>query len=213
MMIEQHWPTAVGKFNMDWTDSELSELIEELYTIEQNEIDAGKDLRQFSMSGKGYHTKANLFCGESILLQKLRITIEDEFNKYSTLTTGRILPPFAYTRAWAMIYRGGMSKPHVHPGAMLSGVVYLKIPKNDNHSGEFCIMDPRPAANFAPDEYEGSEQCINAETGKGIIFPSWLPHFVTQTNSDEERISISVNLFIPPSPADATYIERELKMS
>ena len=217
MMIEQYWPTMVGKFNMDWTDSELSELIKELYSIEQNEIDAGKDLHQFSMSGNGYHTQSNLFCNDSLILQKLRITIEDEFNKFAITTAGRILPPNAYTHAWAMISRGdAMSKPHVHPGALFSGVMYIKIPdttlpKDMPLPGAIYLQDPRPGASFSQVEPSIESVSFNPEAGTGFIFPAWLQHFVTPTLTNEERICISVNLYLPTTVENMTYIDRELK--
>jgi|LWDU01.1.fsa_nt_gi uncharacterized protein (TIGR02466 family) len=215
MEFEHLWPTGIGHFNMNWTNSEISELIEELYSIKEIEISTGEDLYQYSMSGNGYHTKSNLFCSDSILIKKLRITFEDEFNKYTKKMMGADIPPFGYSHAWAMFYNNtGMSKPHVHPGALLSGVLYLKIPDSNDErdsAGKLHFLDPRPGAGFSKNEYTPSESIAATKEGSGIIFPSWLAHYVTPTNSDEERISIAVNLFIPMPMEDMTYIERDLR--
>ena len=90
---------------------------------------------------------------------------------------------------------------HTHPGAILSGVLWVKVPKN---SGEFHFV--------LPDSYFQQELVANTEEsyakkihlfggyqvddreGRMMIFPSNMPHRVTMNKSTEDRISISFNL-------------------
>ena len=89
--------------------------------------------------------------------------------------------------------KGGYNECHVHPGAFLSGVYYLKKPKesgdinfHDPRKGSLCSREPQHIAR-------GSLQEINAKAGDVVIFPGWLEHSVIPNISDEDRISISFN--------------------
>lgn len=88
---------------------------------------------------------------------------------------------------------GNVNYKHCHNGAHthggeLSGVFYLKAPKN---SGRLILCNPAVRSdgkllrspNFS---VEPSDLAL-------ILFPSWLEHYVEPNQSDEERISISFN--------------------
>ncbi len=86
------------------------------------------------------------------------------------------------------------NKVHIHPGADLSGVYYVKKPEN---SGGIVLYDPRvqiypvrtPKNEMRKDRFE-----INAKAGDLLVFPGWLQHSVDTNMSKEDRISISFNL-------------------
>jgi len=89
---------------------------------------------------------------------------------------------------------------HNHGTYNLSAIYFAKQPEN---SGKLGIRDPRPIftsawgdwANKIYDMY--NENCIiylNSKVRDLIIFPSFLDHFVTPSNSDEERITIAVDI-------------------
>jgi uncharacterized protein (TIGR02466 family) len=99
--------------------------------------------------------------------------------------------------------RGDSNLLHTHPGSVLAGVYYLKVPE--------CCMGPLTllrdfreqqmkecwgnASNF--ERWEGinvNEYDIYPEDDKMILFPSWVPHAVGKSNSDDDRISISFNI-------------------
>ena len=86
---------------------------------------------------------------------------------------------------------------HIHPNSILSGVYYVKTPKNsgnlifkNNNNSNFYLEQNdliefntlNCATYFLPPQ----ENCLH-------IFPSWLPHYVEPNLSEEERISFSFN--------------------
>lgn len=99
--------------------------------------------------------------------------------------------------------KGAFNHVHTHPGGVLSGVYYLKLPKY--FSGNLIFMrDP----NYSQmKEYWGggdnvhreghineTEHNVSPEEDQLVIFPAWLPHSVSVSSSDGDRISISFNI-------------------
>ena len=105
-------------------------------------------------------------------------------------------PPQMVVRAmWGNINpKGGFNFTHVHPSGWLSGVYYIQLPEGNN---EIVFQDPRSArmmdfqrSSLIKDEYFSHYPKV----GELLLFPSWLPHFVSPNTSDQNRISISFNV-------------------
>ncbi len=100
---------------------------------------------------------------------------------------------------WANInYPGAYNMRHMHydRNLLLSGVYYVKVPKN---SGTIRFWDPRGPLIYAQRDNEyfneaTSSQHIFPEPGLLLFFPTWLEHEVTPNESDEDRISIAFNV-------------------
>lgn len=99
--------------------------------------------------------------------------------------------------------KGNSNLLHTHPGCVLSGVYYLKVPA--------CCSGPFSFIRDFKDQHmkESWGNANNFETWKDInvnqydiqpqddtmlIFPSWLMHAVSKSASDDDRISISFNI-------------------
>lgn len=83
---------------------------------------------------------------------------------------------------------GAYNVEHVHPGSVISGVMWIKVPED---SGKFYINNP----NMYNDHRFGQAGVtMNPKEGSMLVFPSWLPHSVGKNNSNEDRISISFNV-------------------
>jgi len=77
---------------------------------------------------------------------------------------------------------------HVNPSnlensAVISGVYYVYIPKK---SGKIVF-------DYNINQYETRRYWFQPVTGRYLLFPSYLNHFVTRNLDNEERISISFN--------------------
>ena len=91
--------------------------------------------------------------------------------------------------------------PHKHPNCLLSGVYYVKVPKN---SGEINFVNPASDTmqydwnKYTIKEhnnYNSANYTFRAKVGTLYMFPGWLNHFVKQNlNKTEERISFSFNV-------------------
>mgnify|MGYP001275215696 CR=1 FL=1 len=90
---------------------------------------------------------------------------------------------------------------HDHPGAVLSGVYYVRVPEN---SGNIELYHPamQTVARTWQDailEYqENNDQrwLYNVKDNMLLLFPGWLEHQVEPNLSNEERISISFNFVV-----------------
>jgi uncharacterized protein (TIGR02466 family) len=85
---------------------------------------------------------------------------------------------------WGVILqRGGYQKKHTHTDAEVSGVVYLKVPKEEENRAENgCLM------------FSGyQKKIVKPKPGMIVIFPSYLPHETIPYDQDSERICIAFN--------------------
>jgi uncharacterized protein (TIGR02466 family) len=99
---------------------------------------------------------------------------------------------------WANINRyKDFNLTHNHPFSILSGVFYVKVPKN---SGNIAFINDFSIDEYIPDSLFNNFNNYNCKTWNlcseenvMYIFPSWLKHVVGPNLSKEERISFSFN--------------------
>ena len=99
------------------------------------------------------------------------------------------------TGMWAnKLVKGEVHPPHTHSNNIFSGVYYLE------GGSQIQFFDPRPQASvFQTDvtkvtQSNASMLAFDSQKGAGLIFPSWLTHWVPVT--DKTRISISWNILL-----------------
>jgi len=100
---------------------------------------------------------------------------------------------------WYTIYNTGTNvEEHFHPNCIISGVYYLKCPKNcgdimfvdNNHNYKNYCVNISPLKTFT---YQKNFK-ITPEEGMILLFPSWLPHKTELNQSSEDRIMFAFNL-------------------
>ena len=99
------------------------------------------------------------------------------------------------TGMWAnMLKKGESHPPHTHSNNVFSGVYFLET------GAPIQFFDPRPQASVLQPNLEyttfdnSSMMQFSSQKGMGLIFPSWLQHWVPTTHKD--RISISWNIIL-----------------
>lgn len=104
-----------------------------------------------------------------------------------------------------------LNRAHAHPGAELSGVLYVQVPDG---SAPLIFHDPRPQCEMSrlgkrllrPIPALLSRHVVRPEAGSLVLFPSWLVHEVgTGSNHDALRIALSFDvsgLADPPGSTD-----------
>ena len=107
-----------------------------------------------------------------------------------------------YVHAWINInQKGNYNEKHFHPISDLSGVLWVKTPKN---CGNIVFDSPvgfqthQEIVSYNDDfinkfNYDHTYY-FNAVKGRIIVFPAYLQHLVELNQSDEDRISISFNI-------------------
>jgi len=99
---------------------------------------------------------------------------------------------------WANVLEaGGTHSGHIHPNSVLSGTVYVTVPKG---SGALRLEDPRlPLMMAAPprrsDAPEPQQRFVylQPEVGTVLIWESWLRHEVMANTAKTQRVSLSFN--------------------
>jgi uncharacterized protein (TIGR02466 family) len=125
------------------------------------------------------------------------------------LESGRILDAYEVqrdshyiTNMWANIANPNRRHHmHIHPNCLLSGLVYIKTPKN---CGATMFASPRQLSKGLEPTYRRKNE-LNAdafvspaEKGRMLIWPAHIPHAVEQGSADEreERIVVAFNIMI-----------------
>jgi len=99
---------------------------------------------------------------------------------------------------WVNLLRpGGHHSAHIHPHSILSGTLYVEVPKG---SGPIRFEDPRlPMMMAAPvrreDAVEELRSFVSIEPGAGLLlmWESWVRHEVLPGSAKADRLSISFN--------------------
>ena len=116
---------------------------------------------------------------------------------------------FEITALWANMNPKGAAHPvHSHPNNFLSGVYYVRT-----HEGADTVNfhDPRSQTEIIRPPVteltaENTDQVVvKVSDGTLLMFPSWLPHSVDASGSDETRISVGFNIMF------SAYTERMSK--
>ena len=175
--VVQHklFPTIVSEFEYNMSSDEHGVVLKELRSSERKVILQTQD---------DLHKKLPSFKRKVFEVTE-KICRESKY-RYDTLEI---------TGMWAnMLKKGDSHPPHTHSNNVFSGVYYLE------DGAPIQFFDPRPQASVLHPNLEyttfdnSSMMQFNSEKGIGLIFPSWLQHWVPPTNKD--RISISWNIIL-----------------
>ena len=190
--VERHdfFPTCLYRFKHDFEENELDSMISHIDLNSLSEHNGQTVKRTGSQSQDELH-KIKTF-------SNLTKTIID-INKYVLDAQGYI-GEIEITNMWGNILRPQSQRahaPHTHSNNFLSGVFYLKT---SSDTSPIQFFDPRPQSNvLKPRKKEfnllNSDMAqFNSETGYGVVFPSWLQHWVPETK--DERVSIAWNVIV-----------------
>jgi len=179
--VVQHkvFPTIIDEFQYDMDYDEYKFVINELDEMESHE-----------KTGLIIQTTDNLSKHIPKFTKKIYNITEHICKRYEYL-----YDRLEFTGMWAnKLVEGDIHPPHTHSNNIFSGVYYLE------GGSQIQFFDPRPQASvFNPNlkytNFDNSGMIgFDAEKGTGLIFPSWLQHWVVKTN--KTRISISWNILL-----------------
>ena len=188
--VQNLFPIPILKTKLDYPLDEIEALCQ---------IERFKDSTGIAKSNNGGWQSGNINYPDSPFFFLLDIeTICQEFAK----NTLKISKSIFLMNAWINInQKFNSNQTHTHPACILSGVYYIKTPKE---CGNIQFIHPaqdmmsRDWHNIIPDsdynQYNSEQWWLPPEEGRLYVFPSWLKHMVKPNMSDEERISISFNV-------------------
>ena len=179
--VKQHkvFPTIINEIQFDMDKQEHDLVIDEL-----------NDMEKFQEDNLIVQTTDDLSRHIPKFTKKIYNITEKICEKYEYLYNR-----LEFTGMWAnKLKAGDIHPPHTHSNNIFSGVYYLE------GGSQIQFFDPRPQANVLHPNlkytnFDNSGMIgFDAEKGTGLIFPSWLQHWVTKTN--KTRISISWNILL-----------------
>jgi len=119
---------------------------------------------------------------------------------------GRQLPAMRIgVHAWAMVMRNGdYTIPHDHSEVHWATVYYADAGDADEAaepaSGLLALVDPRHGGRPMPGlDIVGTTFTVLPRTGRLVVFPGWLLHYVHAYHGQRPRVSISCNLVFEPA--------------
>ena len=136
------------------------------------------------------------------LLHVIKKNAEIAFGTY-----GAEMSHIEYANVWMNINgHGGYNEVHVHPGAVMSGVFYVKVPEGEcgklvfykDHTEGYLIHSLGIAEDMSTAAVPHTDTTYEYPplAGRLFLFPAWVPHAVRDNQTDDDRISISFN-FVP----------------
>jgi len=187
------FPTTIYSFKSEITDEQNEEMLDYIYDKFEN-----KYIDVKTNEGLPF----GLEQGEDNLHMEPCFTPLVEFAKAISsnifVQEGYLSQEVEITQMWANKQEDdSIHPPHTHANSLHSGIYYLKA--SDKTSGT-QFFEPRPQVKvFVPrrEKYiiQNSHMYqVHSETGHGVVFPSWLQHWVPP-NTDE-RITISWNVIL-----------------
>ena len=184
------FPTSLYNFEHKFENDELKTLVDHIQTKSIMDKDGEVVRRNGSQLENELH-KLDIFSNLVKTIIEVTKTIMEDKNYEGK-------PEI--TNMWANILRPESQRahpPHTHSNNFLSGVFYLKT---SSDTSPIQFFDPRPQANILKPRKSGFNFLnsdvgqFNSETGYGIVFPSWLQHWVPETK--DERVSIAWNVIV-----------------
>ena len=189
--VQMLFPVCFHQYLFDEFDSDG--LIEFCY--EQKE----KDLNgQIKSNRGGWHSHFYDITDENVISKALRTGLGKSIFTAIDPSLG------ASVSYWIMINPpNSYNTSHTHPESHLSGVMWIKIPKN---SGDLVFNNPAEFSGFVESKsylkevQDNTTSCAtfryHPSSGKIITFPASLRHEVKVNESNEDRIAISYNIRI-----------------
>ena len=185
------FPSSIHRLGINNFNDYKNKLVEETYQ-EKNEDPKG---RKISNRGGWQSDQIEIRQCKSETLKKIIIDSLSYFEPISEKVS-------MFVEGWKNINKpGNFNVRHNHPRSDLSGVLWIKTPKN---SGNIVFTSPHFFNRYQEIDSYTDEFKYNSNSyisyyfipkeGHILIFPSFLEHEVEINKSDEDRISYSFNI-------------------
>ncbi len=185
------FPSSIHRLGINNFNDYKNKLVEETYQ-EKNEDPKG---RKISNRGGWQSDQIEIQQCKSETLKKI---ITDSLSNFEPMSEKVSM----FVEGWKNINEpGNFNVRHNHPRSDLSGVLWIKTPKN---SGNIVFTSPHFFNRYQEIDSYTDEFKYNSNSyisyyfipkeGHILIFPSFLEHEVEINKSDEDRISYSFNI-------------------
>ncbi len=190
------FPEPIFKYKLKDYEKFNKELSDYIYSLQS------EDQEGLKRSNKGgWHSKNFQLTNKNSIQFKFALKVQEYIlNAFQNFGWKIKNKNIRISEMWAIINKkDDFNVIHTHPNCYLSAAYYVKAPIN---CGKFEIEHPNIAKKYAYPEVETRNELnlevasIEIKEGDLLLFPSYLPHKVSQNFSDEDRIVISFNVDI-----------------
>ena len=190
MELKAHvwFPTFIWQANLPESEKEIISSMKDSILEERKDDPVG--VRKTNYGGWQSKTRKEFPESFKVVGDKLNETMK-------TCAQQLNIPELKLHSYWSNINSyGDYNTLHNHRGSILSGVFYVDVP--DENMGNINFQRSDDIAYYLPplkeyNNFTAEKASYKPETGKVLIFPSWLKHSVDGSRSKKERISISFN--------------------
>ena len=184
------FPVPIHQFDVNGFDEIQNELIDYAYDLKKKYPEGNLLSNRGGWQSKGFDVN-----DENDKLHQFIVNCLSQF-PYIKISVKLLL------HGWININKpGDYNVMHSHPTNDLSGVIWLKAPKD---SGRIVFVSPfnfksyREMSSYT-DDFKKSfnideSYYFNPIAGRILVFPSHLQHEVLENKSNEDRISVSFNI-------------------
>ena len=193
--VNQLFPTNIIAFENKQPDAEKFNKAIAEYVLEQAEENQDEQGRHSVGGQDSWHSEKNLHELDYWWSDNLESLIMTSVAAYGN---GSVPKDFEIA-CWAVLIRkGGYSNYHTHPNNIISGVYYVDVPEDieidKNRTIGGIIQFPDTRAGACGTSHESATWGYKPQESSGLIFPSWVPHFVSPYMGESYRISLSWNV-------------------
>ena len=160
-----------------------------------------KGLRFDRMNQGNGAISENMSILEAPELENLNTEVKRHIRKYIDNTLFLSGEWYVHT-SWSILHEpGDYATEHIHPNSLFSGVMYFQVEEDCG-----SIFFKHPHDNLLPHTirpalcrhniYNVDEYTLTPPQGAILMFPSNVPHFVSENNSGENRYVIAFNVFV-----------------
>ena len=169
-------------------------------SIDESELQDIESILEEGLHSNKYNSTSNDSYIFNTRLKKIKEFCEQHVKVYAE----KVISPkedldFYITQSWLNVTKHGEShQQHWHPNSIVSGVFYISTIKNDG----ICFYNPlsrvqeryhiSPVSNHM---FNSGERVLPVKALDLILFPSWIEHSVKSNQGNQDRISISFNVF------------------
>tara|TARA_Y100000766_G_scaffold264940_1_gene258119 strand:- start:92 stop:670 length:579 start_codon:yes stop_codon:yes gene_type:complete len=168
------------------------------FNLIQNELDTCIGKVDFSMNDKwgSTHylsdTSFNSNIIEDLNLEYFSKEIGIHVEEYCNKLNFNNIPNYKIISSWFALFRkGNYAHIHNHGDSDIAGVYYYKRSGND---GNLFFCSPNKAADTSV-LFMNNRLVTNTKEGEIVLFPGFLDHGVQTNDSDDERVSLSFNIY------------------
>ncbi len=184
------FPSVIHQIDVNGFDEIQHKLIDYAYDLKKKDPEGVKISNRGGWQSSDFKIKSEDDVLHYFLANCLKgiPTIQESFNIKAT--------------AWININKlGDYNIKHYHPNCDLSGVLWIKIPKD---SGDIIFENPTAFQSYNEidsymDDFKNRNNIYQSYyfppiEGRLFIFPSHLQHHVNENESNKDRISVSFNI-------------------